>query len=244
MYLLYVDESGSASDASQEYFILAGVSVFERQTHWIELALNKISEKHNPSSPHSLELHGSPMRTGKEGWRKIPPAQREQAIKDALTEGIVKQAPDLVRLFGTVIKKSAVDSNDPVTHCFEQIAFRFDSFLQRRYAKYSDPQRGMILFDESSTEQRIQTLARDFKYTGHTFGKTRNFAEVPVFMDSRASRLIQLVDLVAYAMFRHYEYSDSQYFDIFKHRFDNEGGINHGLYTCFTPPIANPASLA
>ncbi|MGS0743761.1 DUF3800 domain-containing protein [Glaciimonas sp. GG7] len=33
MYLLYVDESGSASDASQEYFILAGVSVFERQTH-------------------------------------------------------------------------------------------------------------------------------------------------------------------------------------------------------------------
>ncbi|MGS0743760.1 hypothetical protein ACVBEF_18355 [Glaciimonas sp. GG7] len=53
------------------------------------------------------------MRTGKEGWRKIPPAQREQAIKDALTEGIVKQAPDLVRLFGTVIKKSAVVSKYP-----------------------------------------------------------------------------------------------------------------------------------
>jgi len=54
-------------------------------------------------------------------------------------------------------------------------------------------------------------------------------AEVPVFVDSRASRLVQLADLVAYATFRHFERGDSQFFDVFKHRFDEVGGIVHGL---------------
>jgi len=81
-----------------------------------------------------------------------------------------------------------------------------------------DTQRGLILFDESSTEQRIQTLAREFKYAGHSYGVTRNYAEVPVFLDSRASRLIQLADLIAYALFRHFEHGDSKYYQVIKIR--------------------------
>ncbi|WP_255349432.1 DUF3800 domain-containing protein [Thioalkalivibrio sp. ALE23] len=51
----------------------------------------------------------------------------------------------------------------------------------------------------------MQSLARDFKHYGHAWGKTYNYAEVPVFLDSRASRLIQLADLVAHAIYRHHE---------------------------------------
>jgi hypothetical protein len=231
MHLLYVDESGSASDVSQTYFVLAGVSVFERQTHWIEQKLNEIATRFGTISPHELELHGSPMRSGKGIWRKIPQADREQAIKDALQFGIADQGVNAVRLFSTVVKKSKLVGIDPVVHSFEQITSRFDMFLSRCHTKYEDTQRGLMLFDESSTEQRIQTLAREFKYNGHSYGKTRNYSEVPVFLDSRASRLIQLADLVAYSIFRHYEYQDSQYFDIFKHRFDYADGVQHGLYT-------------
>ena len=81
MHLLYVDESGSAADVSQTYFVLAGVSVFERQTHWIEQKLNYITTKFGGISPHELELHGSPMRSDKGVWRKIPQTDREQANK-------------------------------------------------------------------------------------------------------------------------------------------------------------------
>lgn len=87
----------------------------------------------------------------------------------------------------------------------------------------------MMLFDESSTEKQLQKLAREFKQNGHTFGKTRNYAEVPVFLDSRASRLIQLADLVAYSIFRHFEHADSQYWDILKGRFDVDEGVKHGF---------------
>jgi len=62
MYLMYVDEAGEPDDSSHKYFILAGVAVFERQTHWIEEELNQIAARFNPNDPDSVELHGSPMR--------------------------------------------------------------------------------------------------------------------------------------------------------------------------------------
>jgi hypothetical protein len=55
-------------------------------------------------------------------------------------------------------------------------------------------------------------------------------AEVPLFLDSKASRLIQLADLVAYAVFRNYERTDSQFYDVIRDRFDREGGVIHGLH--------------
>lgn len=65
MHLLYLDESGSASDPNQQYFVLAGVFVFERETHRVEQELNKVAVRFSPSDPYEVELHGSPMRSGK-----------------------------------------------------------------------------------------------------------------------------------------------------------------------------------
>jgi len=50
MHLLYVDESGSVADPAQQYFVLAGVCVFERKTHWIEQALNAIAHTFSPDN--------------------------------------------------------------------------------------------------------------------------------------------------------------------------------------------------
>jgi hypothetical protein len=229
MHLLYIDDSGAVSDPNQHHFILGGISVFERKGHWIEEKLNEIAARFDEANPYNVELHGSPMRSGRGIWHKVKKADREQAIKDALIEGVQKNGTS-VRLFGAVIKKAELQGADPVDHAFEQICSRFDLFLKRIYAKHNDAQRGIMLFDKSTTEERIQTLARDFKHKGHSWGQTKNYAEVPVFLDSRASRLIQLADLIAYAMFRHFEYQDSQYFEIIEPYFDKEGGVNHGLY--------------
>lgn len=229
MHLLYLDESGSASDPKQNYFVLAGVSVFERDAHWVEQDLNAIATIFDESDPHSVELHGSPMRSGKGIWRRHSKEDREEAIKKALQVGIAKRSGK-VKLFGAVINKSATNGVDPVDLAFEQLTSRFDMYLKRIFAKYNDAQRGLILLDKSSTENRIQTLAREFKYEGHTWGRTKNYAEVPVFLDSKASRLIQLADLVAFALFRFHEHNDNRFYDVIKHCFDSEGGVEHGLY--------------
>ena len=128
-----------------------------------------------------------------------------------------------------MIKKSSVSPKDPVEVSFEQIASRFDKYLIRLHQS-GDTQRGLIIFDKSTYETTIQALATDFRTIGYTWGIIRNFSEVPLFLDSKASRLIQLADLVAYAIFRHFEKGDSSLYSIIQPRFDSVGGIIHGLH--------------
>jgi hypothetical protein len=227
MHLLYVDESGSPSDPDQNFFILSGVSIFERKTHWVETQLNEIVARFSPEDPYALELHGSPMRSGKSEWKHFQKDDRIQAIKDCLS--IIADSKGKIRLFAAVIERGANGGDDPIQSCFEQVASRFDMYLRRLHAQ-GDPQRGIAIFDKSSTEKSIQNLARTFKHDGHSFGKIKNFAEVPLFLDSKASRMIQLADLVAFSIYRHYQAGDSQFYDIIKNCFDNVGGTVHGLH--------------
>jgi hypothetical protein len=229
MHLLYVDESGTIGDPTQRYFVLAGVAVFEREPHWIEQDLDLIAARFDANQPHTVELHGSPMRSGNGRWRHETKADREKALLDALSIGVKSRFPQRVRLFGAVLDKQNFAGQDIAHVAFEQISSRFDQFLRRLHQK-GDTQRGLMLFDKCSTERRIQTLAREFKQSGHSFGVTRNYAEVPVFIDSQASRLIQLADLVAYAIFRKFEYNDAIFFDVIGHCFDKDGGVVHGFY--------------
>jgi hypothetical protein len=227
MYLLYADESGSVGDPKQEFFVLAGFCVFERQGYWIAKELDKIASRFNPADPTSVELHGNPMNSGKGIFRRFPKADRGNAIEDALKIFLASHPSN--RLFASVIKKAKVSPADPVEFAFEQLASRFDQYLTRLH-RTGDSQRGVISFDKSTYETTLQSLATDFRTIGHKWGIIRNFSEVPLFLDSKASRLIQLADLIAYAIFRNYESGDSKLFSIIQNRFDSEGGINHGLY--------------
>ena len=50
-----------------------------------------------------------------------------------------------------------------------------------------------------------------------------------MFVDSKASRMVQLADVVAYAVRRRYELRDTSFLDIILPRFDAEEGRIHGL---------------
>jgi len=226
VYLLYADESGTPGGADQEHFILAGVTVFERKAHWLSLELDKIASRFNREDPKAIELHGAPMLAGRKVWRKIEKQDRIDGIKDALKLIDGKQC----RIIASVVRKGAIAPKDPVYCTFQQLITRFDHFLSRQHFHFNNTQRGLVIFDKSSKEVPIQTLAREFKVDGHEWGSLRNMAEVPVFVDSAATRLIQLADLVAYALFRKYEKDDHQFFDIIAEKFDYFGGIQHGLH--------------
>lgn len=121
MYLFYVDESGSPGDPNQKYFVLAGLAVFERQTHWLEQKLEELAKCIDSQEPEKLEFHGSPMRSGKNEWRRFTKQQRETWIKDGLQIcADARQTP----LFAAVVKRerAAHDGIDPVLYCFEQLA--------------------------------------------------------------------------------------------------------------------------
>jgi len=226
MHLLYLDDSGSLKDPASKVFILAGLSVFERQTHWLERQLDAIAARFDPANPRAVELHGSPMLNGRGFWRAIPLADRHRAMSDALA--VVRDAHVSVSLFGVVVDPELY-TGDPISDAFEYLAASFDRSLVHMYVRQGNTQRGMILFDKHKSEEAIQSLARDFKELGHRWGVLRNMVDVPVFLDSRASRLIQVADLIAFAMKRHYQNADSRFFDVISGRFYREGPQTVGL---------------
>jgi len=225
MYLLYMDDSGSSRNANDKHLILAGLCVFERQSHWLSLRLDELAKDIWPSAPEDLEFHGSHMLPGKGKWRSFTREKRTQIFKDALS--IIANTKD-VRVFAAAVHKEAVSAADPMESAFEQTSSRFDLLLKRLHHA-GNTQRGLIVLDKSSYETSLQGLAKDFKSIGHKWGVLNNLADVPLFVDSRATRMIQYADLIAYAFRRYYENGDSAFVSILEKKIDSEGGRLHGL---------------
>lgn len=232
MHLLYVDDSGSVGNATEEYFILGGVAVFERGIYHVIQALDKVVTDFNlGGNALDVELHGTDIYNGRsDPWRSIKRAEREKMIAAALA--VVKAQRSALRLFGVAVSKAQIAPRDPVEFAFEEICNRFNLFLARsnnRESHSGNAQRGLVIMDEMRHEQPLQSLARHFRVNGTRWGALRNMAEVPLFVDSRASRLVQLADLVAYALWRKYAHQDGRFFDPLIPFFDSEGGVIHGL---------------
>ncbi|MCY4034110.1 MAG: DUF3800 domain-containing protein [Hyphomicrobiales bacterium] len=227
MYLLYLDDSGSVSNPAESYFILAGVAIHEHIPHKYEKAMDDIIASVWPGNPRSIEFRGSDIFNGRKRWRSVEKDVRIHAYEQTLNilEGFDSEQ---ARLFGAVIHKAAPSLRDPMEYAFEQLCSRFDQFLRRLY-KSGEDQQGLIILDNSTYETHLQNLAINFRNTGHTWGRLLRLAEVPLFVDSKATRLIQFADLVAYALRQYYERKDPRYFDLISHKFDNVGGIVHGL---------------
>lgn len=249
MYLVYIDGSGSVKNPNEKYFILGGISVFERQIFHLIKHVDEFVESLNLGHPEDVELHASVIANGREKpWKGVPRKARLQIIEDALE--IVRQSHRSVSLFAIAVHKVQRAPNDPVEYAFEEICNRFNLQLKRIYnragKKEEGKHRGLVIMDKSNYESALQSLARTFRVQGTRWGELRNLAEVPLFVDSQASRIIQIADLVAWAVWRRYEYQDTRYFDKIVSRFDSEGGVLHGLVH-FCPPDENchcPACLS
>ena len=65
LYLLYLDDSGSAANRAESHLVLGGFSVFERQLHWLSRELDKLAEEIDPSDPNAVEFHASEIFSGR-----------------------------------------------------------------------------------------------------------------------------------------------------------------------------------
>ena len=250
MYLLYLDESGSVRNPDEHHFVLAGIAVFERQIYHLISMTDQFVNSLGLGDVHDVELHGSVMANGnRRPWKGIPRRQRLETIASSLN--LLENAHRSVVAFAVVVDKEAVSPEDPVEYAFEEICNRFNLFLGRLRTRGGDQHRGLVVMDKSHYEGTLQGLARRFREEGARWGKFRNLAEVPLFVDSTASRLIQIADLLAWAVWRRYEHGDTRFFDRIVRRFDNEGGVIHGLVhrrrqtdECFCPACFSRSSRA
>lgn len=247
MHLLYVDDSGSVSSADERHFILGAVSVFERGLHHLSNDVDECVRAYDLGDPADIELHAVQMYHGKGSvWSGV----RDRATREAYLQSAVSvlaQPRSAVRLFAVAVDKAGVSPRDPVELAFEELCNRFNLYLKRIKNRTGDDQRGLIVMDETKHEKPLQALARNFRSHGGKWGFFRHLTEVPLFVDSKATRLIQLADLVAWSTWRKFEHKDGKFFDSLIPRFDAEGGVIHGLYhargisasECYCPACAS-----
>lgn len=229
MYLLYLDDSGSTRNPAEEYFVLGGICVPEPSVRWLSHQLEELAREINPADPRAVEFHASEIYSGrKTPWDRFNKSARADTIKRVLLT--LQQAHADVVTFAWAVHKPSFPNTDPVLKAFEELSSRFDLYLNRGASDNIVKHRGLIVLDKSSYEDSLQDLAAKFRAEGNRWGSyLRNICEVPLFVDSRASRIIQLADHVAYAVFRRYNAGDLNYFNCIEGRFDQDNGIIHGL---------------
>ncbi len=241
MYLLYLDGAGSPSNPTEAYFVLGGVCVFEAQADWFTRELDLIASTFDPQDPSRIEFHASAIFSRREHpWKGLHQDEARGVMKSVLH--LARDSYCSTCCFACAIDKSSLEpGQDPVAVAFEDLCRRFDLFLSRKN-KQGDRQRGLLILDRSTQETSLQKLSREFRTCGTKGGEIKNLVDTPLFVDSRASRLVQLADHIAHAVFRRFNASDAQYFDIIASRFDETDGVIHGLshqhsskYSCVCP---------
>lgn len=235
MHLLYLDDAGSPDNTNETYFILGGVCVPEYSVRWLAAELEKLAITIDSAAPEAVEFHASAIFGGRSGhWRTYPNRTDRVAILRSVLLTL-RAANQHVITFACAIQKAAV-TGDIVQIAYEEISSRFDLYLARLNStpgirsKEEDKHRGLIIMDKTAYEASLQTMAAAFRRDGNRWGRQlRNIAEVPLFVDSKATRIIQLADHIAYAVFRRYNAEDLTYYNCIEGRFDQEDGVIHGL---------------
>lgn len=238
MYLLYLDESGNEDDPQDKYFVLGGAAVFERTAYYLTEEFEAVKAKHFPGMP-PIDFHAAHIRAGKGFWRNVEREKKEAILRD-ISEVIARANDPGLVLFASVIEKSdRLHGERAVEHATGDLCSRFDVFLKRRFRENDDPQRGLLIFSEGRFDQRAKVWVRDFRELGTRRGYLNNLVDIPYFASAKETRLLQLADFVAHAVFLLYERRDSNLIRPILARFDQKDGVLHGLAHYRPDPRSN-----
>lgn len=240
MYVLYLDEAGTHSQAAN--VVVGGVAVFERSTYWLKRELDDVAKLFFPTIPHT-PLHANQFWVPDGGKTDAPydvlNGQQRRQLADKAYQALSASKHGV--LFATVIEKRFANHRDPYEVAFEDLISRFDLFLARKHAQ-EETQRGMVIIATSQSQERIQTIGHRILHSGTQWGRTKNLAEIPLFTLASNSRLLQAADLICNAVYARYERKLTAMFDLLLPRFDKEGDRLHGLrhlttaaQECFCP---------
>ncbi|MFT4135465.1 DUF3800 domain-containing protein [Microbacterium sp.] len=250
MYLLFVDESGTHGGSHP--FVLGGVAVHEDDAAQLQKELDQIVIDQLGRVPPNLdeyEVHASEMRNARKPKTNDPQKRVsiwvnvDRSVRLAILTAVYKHLVEFtprnphlpVVLFGVAVERNFHPGWSPIERerwAYEVLLGKFDVMLKGLRTRKSLPNRGLVIHDRRVVAERdIQVWTAQWRSTAERIGQLRNLADVPLFGDSRATRLLQAADVVSYAVFRRYNRGamSSEYFDIVWPAFHSEGDVVHGV---------------
>jgi hypothetical protein len=219
MYLLYLDESGDPNGWQyQKNYVLAGVAIHEGQIWRLGNELDNIQSKYFPGISYPIAFHASETRRGKGHFENLKPERRKEVLVDVCNVIGSSVFPNLVA-FAIVVDISAVESALQVRRLtLEDVCARFNTFLIRQH-KAERPSKGLLVIDRNR-EGEYRSLMGDFRRDGVKSGYLGNIVDIPYFAGCADTRMLQLADSLANAVFQYYENGKKELFDIIEPKFD------------------------
>lgn len=227
MYSLVLDESGTHAGAP--VLLVAGIAIHESDVRQLEDAIHDVLARHLTPlglDPYEYEAHANELKTPY-GARQRPDGRMRPAspwlnidskvrlaVLDDVYDTIANWQPASehfpTRIFGAVIDRRNKTQTKAERHAYENVLHRFDELLTAVSTSTGTEQRGIVLHDRRDGYDRtIQELAAKMqRSTGAT--KIERLVHVPVFADSRVSRLIQVADFISYALWRNYNNAEDE----------------------------------
>jgi hypothetical protein len=251
LYLLFVDESGT--HGGSHAFVLGGIAIHESEAQRLQKALDALVVEKLGRIPPNLdeyELHASEMRNAKKPrpdaakvaavtsiWANVTRSLRLQILEDAyaLIADFASADSQLgSALFGVVVDRNFRPDWSQIERerfAYEVLLNKFDVMLKTLRVRKGLPNRGLVIHDRRVVAERdIQSWTSEWRAAAGNVGQLMNLADVPLFADSRATRLLQVADLVSYSLYRRYspgvEHEPS--FGTIWPRFHRERGHVHG----------------
>jgi hypothetical protein len=255
VYALYLDASGT--HGASPVYILAGLAVHEQDAYWLQQRFAEpLNRLPGGVDPRYYELHATEIVTPREDsrWYAVPVATRFEILRAAfrvLATYRCVNAECRPAFFGAVVERRSYSDYEP--RAWHEVLHRFDEMLTRRGAEAGGRhERGIVIHDRQAGERTVQGWADSWRLLETRIGVLTHLADVPLFADSEASRLLQAADFVAFALWRYYGLPsrDSRPIaDLWRH-FDQADGKMHGLVhvtrafpkgECGCPPCSSRA---
>lgn len=105
-----------------------------------------------------------------------------------------------------------------------------------RQKRAKKPSKGLLIIDHNQATQ-YRELIYDFKNGGTKYGYINNVVDIPYFARCPDTRMLQLADFVASAVFQYYERNDSKHLGKIITKFDRRekdhppDGLKHIIKT-------------
>jgi hypothetical protein len=202
---MYIDDSGShGTMQNNRAYVLAGLAVHEDDAAALQRALAELVARHVPGAPDAHELHAAELRHPKRArsiWVDTDGQVRRRLLQEAL-DSIAKlpltRADRPIRAWAVLLDPG---EDDVQRRGFERLLHLFDEFLES-CAAAGDPHNGIAIADETHLERQIQGWTEGWRETATALGRLDHLADVPLFANSRATRLLQAADLIAWSVWR------------------------------------------
>jgi hypothetical protein len=164
------------------------------------------------------------MKTGNGRWRNVPEDRREKMLLEVYDVMANAPFPTLIA-FSTAlhISKAVESESGNLRIVFEDMCLRFNRFLIRSH-KAGNPNKGLLIIDDAHRKHYRDCIC-EFRREGVKGTYIYNIIDIPYFSASQDTRMLQLADFVAYAVYRYFEKDDSIYLDKIMPTFDRRDKV-------------------